>query len=458
MRWRICSRMGLATVRSRSPANSRPSTQAANSSRVRAAASPDVQPADPDVQRLGPQAVAPAGGALALDHHASRGRCGSSRTWSRGGAAPARAPGRSSRAGRRSSGDGPCRAAAVSRSKPSKRARRAVASSSAKGCTRLKPRASARASICTYSQLVSLPLRNSIGPSAMLRVSSGTRAAGSMVRSVPRPLQCVAGAGGRVEGEQARLGRTEAAAAAGAGRLAAVDGAATPRVHDHRAAAQFGGAIQGGLEAVAQPGAADHAVDHDGDVVAGALGQVDLVVQLVQLAVDQHAHVALGPQIVQQLPVLALAPDHHRRQQVEARALGHGGDLVLDLGQRAAAGRDAAVGAVDGAAAGEEQTQEAGDLGHRADGRARAAAQALLVDGQGRREAVDAVHVRLGQLVQELVGVAGEALDVAALAFGIQGVEGQRRLARTAGAGHHHQAAPGQPQVQVLAGCGRGRP
>ncbi len=220
---------------------------------------------------------------------------------------------------------------------------------------------------------------------------------------------------------------------------------------DDRAVAQFGGPVQAGLEAVADTRPADHAVDHHGDVVALAPGQLDgSSSSSMQLAVDQHAQEALLPQVVQQLAVLALAAAHHRRQQEEARALGQGGDLVLDGRQRAARGGHQAVGAVDGSAAGVEQAQEVVDLRHRAHGRARAAAQPLLVDGQGRRETLDAVDIGLGQLVEELVGVAGQALDVAALAFGVEGVEGQGGFSRPAGTGDDNQPAPGQAQADVL--------
>jgi hypothetical protein len=113
------------------------------------------------------------------------------------------------------------------------------------------------------------------------------------------------------------------------------------------------------------------------------------------------------------------------------------------------AGRHLAVGTVDDAAARVEQAQEVVDLGDRAHGRARAAPEPLLVDGQRGRQPVDAVDVGLGQLVEELVRVRREALDVAALALGVQGVERQRRLAGAAGTGDDHQLTPRDLQVQV---------
>ena len=54
----------------------------------------------------------------------------------------------------------------------------------------------------------------------------------------------------------------------------------------------------------------------------------------------------------------------------------------------------------------------------------------LLLDGDGGRQAVDLVDVRLLHHLEELARIGREALDIAALALGIDGVEGERGLAR----------------------------
>src|SRR4030042_1310229 len=54
----------------------------------------------------------------------------------------------------------------------------------------------------------------------------------------------------------------------------------------------------------------------------------------------------------------------------------------------------------------------------------------LLIDGDSRRQPLNEVHVGLLHLAEELAGVGGEALHVAALAFGIDGVEGKAPLPR----------------------------
>ena len=81
------------------------------------------------------------------------------------------------------------------------------------------------------------------------------------------------------------------------------------------------------------------------------------------------------------------------------------------------------------AEAGEEDAQEVVDFSDGADRGAGVLARGLLVDGDGGREALDVVHVRLFHLAEELAGVGGEGFDVAALALGVERVKGEGGLA-----------------------------
>ena len=112
-------------------------------------------------------------------------------------------------------------------------------------------------------------------------------------------------------------------------------------------------------------------------------------------------------------------------------------DLLAGLGRHG----PAAVGAMPLPDPGKQHAQIIVDLGDRADGRPRVAAAGLLLDRDRRAQPVDPVDLGLGHLPQELPGVAREALDVAALPFGIKRVERQRALARARDAGQADQLA-----------------
>jgi hypothetical protein len=188
-----------------------------------------------------------------------------------------------------------------------------------------------------------------------------------------------------------------------------------------------------------------------GQVDLGPLGELD------GDPVDPDPGEALLGQVVEQGAVLPLAAPHDRGQHLEPGALGQLEHPVDDLLGGLAGHGPAAGGAVRVADAGVEQPQVVVDLGDGADGRTRVAGGRLLVDGDGRRQPLDEVDVGLVHLAQELPGVGREGLDVAALALGVDRVEGQGRLARAREAGEDDQLVPGQvegdvPQV-VLAGA-----
>ena len=74
----------------------------------------------------------------------------------------------------------------------------------------------------------------------------------------------------------------------------------------------------------------------------------------------------------------------------------------------------------------------------------------LLLDRDRRRQPLDQVDVRLLHLLEELPRVGGQRLDVAALAFGVDRVEGERRLARARQAGDDDQLVARDVDVDVL--------
>ena len=215
------------------------------------------------------------------------------------------------------------------------------------------------------------------------------------------------------------------------------------------------GEAQRGLERVGEPaldaGAAHEPVDDHLDGVVLVAGQplAACRAEVDELAVDPGAGEALLRELLEQALVLALAAAHDRREHLEARALLELEHAVDDLLRRLAGDDPAAVRAVRHADAGVEQAQVVVDLGDGADGRARVARRRLLVDGDRRRQALDEVDVGLVHLPEELAGVGGERLDVAALALGVDRVERERRLARAREPGEDDELVARQLEVDV---------
>ena len=174
--------------------------------------------------------------------------------------------------------------------------------------------------------------------------------------------------------------------------------------------------------------------------------------------VDAESHIALRLHRLEQLDELALAVAHHRREHHQLRLLGQRQHRVDHLADALRLQRQAVVRAVRRAGAGEEQAQVVVDLGDRAHRRARVVAGGLLLDRDRRRQALDHVDIGLVHQLQELARIGREALDIAALPFGIERVEGQAGLARARQPGDDDQRVLRQVEVDVLQVVGAGAP
>ena len=197
-------------------------------------------------------------------------------------------------------------------------------------------------------------------------------------------------------------------------------------------------------------GFGDEAVDDELDGVAAVLVEVDVLAEVAHLGVDADADEAGASGVLEDLEVLALTVADERGEDHDALAFGQGEDGVDDLLDGLALDGAAAVGAVGQAGAGVKEAEVVVDLGLGADGGARVAAGATLVDGDGGGEALDVVDVGLLHLAEELAGVGGEGLDVAALAFGVDGVEGEGGFAGAGEAGDDDELVAGDVDVDVL--------
>ncbi len=190
------------------------------------------------------------------------------------------------------------------------------------------------------------------------------------------------------------------------------------------------------------------AVDDGFDGVVLAPVEEERLGEVAEFAVDAGAE-ALPVKLVEEVLELALAAADDGRHDSDALAPAEIENALSDLFGGLAGDGPAAVGAMGCADRGVEQAQVVVDLGDGADGGAWAAAGGLLLDGDGRAKALNGVHIGALDLVEELAGVGGEGFDVAALAFGIDGVEGQRALARAGEAGDHRERIAGDAHADV---------
>ncbi|MNS64546.1 hypothetical protein D3C72_976790 [compost metagenome] len=294
------------------------------------------------------------------------------------------------------------------------------------------------------------------------QVGEGHHAPGIEEGDLAQPVAARARAHGVVEREQPRLQLLQRVRADRAGKARA-EGVLLAAIHLQRQRAAVG-QPQRGLERLGQAlldvGAHLHAVDHHVDAVLLGLLQLGQLVDLIHPGLglmrgaaaraDAEAHEALRLHAVEQVRVLALAVDHHRRQDHQLGVLRQRQRRIHHLRHALRLQRQVVVGAVGRAGAGVQEAQVVVDLGHRAHGGARVVAGGLLLDADGGRQALDHIDIGLVHELQELPRIGREAFHVAPLPLGIQRVERQARLARARQAGDHHQLVARDVEIDVL--------
>jgi len=263
-----------------------------------------------------------------------------------------------------------------------------------------------------------------------------------------------AGAGRVVEGKHLRFQLADRVPADRAGEARRKDGFlagfAFHRRHQRDAVGQAQRGLEGLGQALLQVGTHLETVDHDLDGVLLLLVQLGQVVEFVELAVDPRADEALGAHFLEHREVLALALANDRREQHQLGALGHRQYLIDHLADGLRLQRDVVVRAARRTDAGIEQAQVVVDLGDGADGGARIVRGGLLLDGDRRGQPFDGVHVGLFHHREELPGVGGERLHIAALPLCVERVEGQGRFSGAGQAGDHDEFVAGEGEVDVL--------
>src|SRR5882724_8518678 len=131
-----------------------------------------------------------------------------------------------------------------------------------------------------------------------------------------------------------------------------------------------------------------------------------------------------------QVGVITLAGQYQRRKQRDALPLVVAQQSGGNRGRALRLDGDVTVGAVLCTHLYVEQAQEVVDLGQRGDRALSPAATRALLDGHGRRDSKDGIHIRPRGRLYELPCVGIQRLEVAALPFVEEDVEGKCRLTR----------------------------
>ena len=234
----------------------------------------------------------------------------------------------------------------------------------------------------------------------------------------------------------------------GLGSRVSALGAVDEDLHDPVAVAQRG------LYGVGEPRARLRLhlepVHEEVDVVLPLLVEPGELRELDRRAVYPGADEAGLRELRELLGELPLAAGGDRSEDGYARPLRELKYPLDHLRRALSLDRLAARGAVRAARPREEDAQVVVYLGGCAYGRAGVPRCGALLYGDGGGEPLDRIDIGLVHLAQELAGVGGERLDVAALTLRVYGVEGERRLSGAGEPGDDHEPVLGDRDVDVL--------
>ncbi len=274
---------------------------------------------------------------------------------------------------------------------------------------------------------------------------------GVKLHAVAQSRAVGAGAEGVVEGEAAGLDLGDADPAVRAGKaLAELQELPADDVRLDQSLGEGQGVFNRIRHAALGAGADDQTVDHDLDIVLDIFVEGDVLGDIVHVPVDAEADVAGPPGAVNDLFMASLTSPDDRREDLHPRSLGQGHHAVHHLVHGLLGDLPAAVGAVGRADPGIEQTKIVIDLRHCAHRGTGVAVGRLLVDGDRGRQALDVLHIGFLHLAEELTGIRRQGLHVAALALGINRIEGERGFARAGQTGQDDQLIAGNGHIDPL--------
>ena len=174
------------------------------------------------------------------------------------------------------------------------------------------------------------------------------------------------------------------------------------------------------------------------------------LVNLIEGAVHLDALKTFLLQIGKFLAIFALTTADHWREQIKTGAFRQCQHAIDHLGHSLALNREARRWRIGNTDTRPEQAHIVVDFGDSADRRTRIARGRFLLDGDSGREPVDLIDIGLLHHLQKLPRICRKAFHIAPLAFGIDRIEGKRRLAGTRQACNHDELVSGQIDRDVL--------
>ena len=155
------------------------------------------------------------------------------------------------------------------------------------------------------------------------------------------------------------------------------------------------------------------------------LVQTDLLGKLIQVSVNLHTYISASLCLLQKLCMSSLAPPHNRRQKLDLRSLRKRHDTVYHLVNCLLLNLSSALRTMRDSHSGIQKSEIIIDFCHCSYCGTGIAVGRFLINGNGRRQTFDALHIRLLHLTQKLSCIGRERFHITALSLCIDGIKSQ---------------------------------
>ena len=231
-------------------------------------------------------------------------------------------------------------------------------------------------------------------------------------------------------------------------------------VYQNQTAGQCGSGFHGIRQTAGHIFFNDQPVNHNFNLVFFILFQLDFFRKVIQIAVHAAAYISGFPSIGKDFCVFTLFSANHRSQNLNFGSYRQRLHLINNLVNGLLLDFFAALRAMRYTHMRPKQTKIVIDFRCRSHGGTGVVRCCFLVNGDSRRQALDAVNVRFVHLPQKHSGVRRKAFYIAPLPLCINRIECQTGFSRTGKPRHHNQSISGQVNInifQIVGSCSANR-
>ena len=181
-----------------------------------------------------------------------------------------------------------------------------------------------------------------------------------------------------------------------------------------------------------------------------------IAVEVDNFAVYSGPYESVLADFIDGIAVFTLCAGGDRGEDHQSSAFRDSGDLLTYFLSGLGSEFASAFWAVRGAGVGVQQSQIVINFGNGGYGGTWRRAGGALFDSDCRGESFDMPYFRFLHAVEEHTCISGQALDISALTFGVEGIESEGRLAGAAQSGNNHEFIAWYSNVdifEIVLGC-----